>query len=77
MKFLRQIATCNREQLEMFATLGRLEVYAGRDAIKRAPDAPRVELEGPNEGALGWRAWTLKLGPWRIVVSFRRERRKR
>jgi hypothetical protein len=61
----------------MFATLGRLEVYAGRDTIKRAPHAPRVELEGPNDGALGWRAWTLKLGPWRIVVSFRRERRRR
>ena len=61
----------------MFATLGRLEVYAGRDTIKRTPDAPRVELEGPSEGALGWRAWTLKLGPWRIVVSFRRERRRR
>jgi hypothetical protein len=61
----------------MFATLGRLEVYAGRDTIKRTQDAPRVELEGPNEGALGWRAWTLRLGPWRIVVSFRRERRRR
>ena len=61
----------------MFATLGRLEVYAGRDTLKRAPDAPRVELEGPNEGALGWRAWSLRVGPWKVVVSFRRERRRR
>jgi len=61
----------------MFTTLGRLEVYAGRDSDRRSPDAPRVELEGPNEGALGWRAWNLKVGPWKIVVSWRRERRKK
>jgi len=61
----------------MFATLGRLEVYAGRDSVKRPADAPQVELEGPNEGALGWRAWSLKMGPWKIVVSFRRERRRK
>jgi hypothetical protein len=61
----------------MFARLGRLEVYAGPDTIKRAPDAPRVELEGPNEGALGWRAWSLKVGRWKVVLSFRRERRRR
>ena len=62
----------------MFATLGRLEVYAGRDtAIRPAPDAPRVEVQGPNEGSLGWRAWTLRVGAWKVVVSFRRERRRR
>jgi len=61
----------------MFATLGRLEVYAGRDSVTRAPDAPGIQFEGPNEGALGWRAWTLKLGRWKIVVSFKRERRRK
>jgi len=36
-----------------------------------------VTLEGPNEGSLGWRAWSLRLGSWKLVVSFKRERRRK
>ena len=61
----------------MLFTLGRLEIYAGPETAKRRVAESVVTLEGPNEGSLGWRAWSLRLGSWKLVVSFKRERRRK
>jgi len=60
----------------MLFTLGRLEVYAGPETVKRKVAKP-LAFEGPREGSLGWRAWSLRLGSWKLVVSFKRERRRK
>jgi len=66
-----------RGRLEMLFTLGRLEIYAGPETVTRRAPKSVVALEGPNEGSLGWRAWSLRLGSWKLVVSFKRERRRK
>ncbi|HXX11976.1 MAG TPA: hypothetical protein VEK05_10705 [Burkholderiales bacterium] len=61
----------------MLFTLGRLEIYAGPETVTRRAPKSLLALEGPNEGSLGWRAWSLRLGSWKLVVSFKRERRRK
>ena len=61
----------------MLFTLGRLEIYVGPETVTRGVAKSLVQFEGPNEGSLGWRAWGVRLGPWKLVVSFKRERRRK